>query len=976
MKKLILFLSLILILTTSCDQKKAYETVAKKDLNGYSYEEVTNDPFKARIYTLDNGLKVYLSKNTDEPRIQTLIAVRAGSKDEPRDNTGLAHYLEHMMFKGSSNFGTKDWEKEQVLLDSIHQLFEMHKMAATAEERKTIYSEIDRVSQEASTYAISNEYDKLVGALGASGTNAFTNYDMTCYVNEIPSNEVERFLKLEYDRFSNLQLRLFHTELETVYEEFNMYQDKGQMIVYNKLLGAMFQEHPYKISVIGLPEHLKTPSMNSVMEFQKYFYVPNNMAVCMVGDLDFEKTIQTVDKYFGQAKANPDLKHPEKIIEKPMSGIQTIEVATPDEEMIAVGYRSEGAGSKDALYLELISAILNNGKAGIIDLELIQKQKVLYLMAGSDMLKDYGVFVFMGMPREGQSLEEIGGLIQESIDQLKAGNFSDDLLEAVINNKKLQIIQTTDGRNGCYSFMDAFINEIPWQDYVSEVDEMSKVTKQELVEFANKFFAENYVTVYKRTGENTSKVAVDKPQITPITINRDDESDFARELLAMEVEPIEPVFVDFEKVINKKELKPGVDFYYTKNETNKIYSLNQFVNISKETDRKLELAFRYLPYLGTTNYSREELQLEMYKLAMYFGAQMMDNRAYVSIFGLDETMQQSLDLLQEILHNAVPDQDTYNNLVDDILKERANNKLNKGVILRNGMANYAKYGPSNPFTDVLSEAELRAIDPVELVDLVKRFTDYQHGYNYYGPEAEDKVANLLKNVKMPEQLIPVPEAKVYQELPMDKPTVYFVDYDMVQAEIMYLAKDGTFDPSLITDEMMFNLYYGTSMNSVVFQEIREARALAYSAACYVMNPSLKGRSTYIMGYVGTQADKMTTAMDAFKDLLTTMKSSEKAFAVAKENCINNLRTSRVTKSDIFWTYLRIKDMGLPMDFQKQQFEAVQKIELADIQSYFDQHIAPANYSILIIGKRSNIDFKYLGKIAEVKELSLQDVFAY
>lgn len=976
MKKTVSLLALIIIILSGCSEK-GHKTVSKKDAAGYNYEEVTNDPYRARIYTLGNGLKVYLSKNVDEPRVQTIFAVRAGAKEDPRDNTGLAHYLEHMMFKGTNNFGTINWEAEAVLLDSIHQLFELHKATDDPAARKAIYADIDRLSQAASLYAVSNEYDKLVSAIGASGTNAFTSYDMTCYINEIPSNEIERFLMIESDRFANLQLRLFHTELETVYEEFNMYQDMGGRLVVNKLFDALFAEHPYRIDVIGLPEHLKSPSMNSVMDFYRHYYVPNNMAVCMTGDLDYDATIKLIDQYFGQTEANPDLKHPERIVEKPLAETTSHEVSTPDQELVAVGYRSDNPIlSEETIYLELISAILRNGKAGIIDIDMIQKQKVLRMYAGHNQFKDYGIFLFQGYPREGQTLEEVTVLIQDVINKLKAGDFDDDLLQAVINNKKLSEIHSADSREACYEFMEAFINEIPWQDYISRIDRMSKITKQELVDFANKFFASNYVTVYKRTGENKDKVEVEKPHITPIAINRDDESAFAQQLLAMEVAPIEPVFTDFEQAIEKKEVKQGIDFYYTKNVDNGLYYLAQFADISNKTDKKLALAFRYLPYLGTSRYTPEELKLEIYKLAMSFSPYFSNNRAFINISGLDGTMNEAIALLQEILTEVVPDEEAYANLVDDIIKERQNSKLNKSTILRSGMVNYVKYGAENPFTDILSEEELRAIKPQELVDMIKSFAGYERSYVYYGPQEDKQMVAKINEINPGDELKATPAQKHYPELPMDKPMVYFVNYDMVQAEIMYLAKDGVFDPALSSLETLFDVYYGTSMNSVVFQEIREARGLAYSAYTYLANPSQKGYSTYIQGYVGTQADKMHIAMDAFSDLLTTMKTSEKAFSISKEYCINNIRTARIKKQDAFWVYQQMQDMGIPSDNQKRTYEQIQAMQLSDLESYFGQHISPAHYSVLIVGKRENIDFKYLNKIAQVKELSLEEVFGY
>lgn len=965
-----------LCLWIACSQEKEYRVLSQTDRNGYTYEEVTNDPFKARIYTLANGLKIYLSKNTDEPRIQTVIAVKVGAKDDPRDNTGLAHYLEHMMFKGTDHYGTSDWEKEKPLLDSIAGLFEAHKAAPTPELKKAIYQQIDATSQEAAKYAISNEYDKIIGAIGASGTNAFTSYDLTAYVNEIPANEIEKFFKLEYDRFSNLQLRLFHTELETVYEEFNMYQDMGSSRMWNKVFEGLFAEHPYKVDVIGLPEHLKNPSMNSVLAFQKQFYVPNNMAVLMSGDLDFESTIEIIDRYFGQMKPNENLRHPEPVAEAPLTDTKTFDVSTPDQERIAVGYRFGDAKSKEALYLDLIGSILYNGKAGLIDLDLMQQQKVLQLIAGAETLKDYGIFVFTGTPREGQTLEELGGLIQQEIQKLKAGEFDEGLLKAIVNNKKLSVIQTTDGREAAYQFLDAFINEMEWKDYISEIDEMAKITKADVVAFANTFFRDNYVTVYKRTGENKEKTVVDKPHITPIVINRDSESGFAQEIRAMKSDPIEPVFLDYAEILKKETLKDGIDFYYTENVSNKIYSLDQFVEISNTTDKKLALAFRYLPYLGTSEYTPEALKMEMYKLAMDFGTYATSGRSYVSLSGLDETLDRSLALMEEMMSDAVVNREAYDNLVNDIIKQRANAKLNKSQILRSGLVNYIKYGPKSAFTDILTETELKAIDPQELIDLIKQFSACKHGYFYYGPDPAPRISGLLKKLQTPAALKEVPPRVEYPELPMDKPVVYFADYDMVQAEIILLAKNRTFDPAMMPYESMFNSYYGAGMNSIVFQEIREARALAYSAFAYVSQPPRAGQSNYIQAYVGTQADKTASAINAFRDMLSTMARSEKAFELSKESVLNNMRSERITKSGIFWNYMSLKDRGIQYDIRKPVYETIQTMTLDDIQRYFDEYIQPANYSILLIGKRERIDFTYLKKIAEVKELSLEELFGY
>ncbi len=258
----------------------------------YKYAQLANDPLKSRIYTLSNGLTVHMAVNKDEPRIQTYIGVRVGSKDDPAQTTGLAHYFEHMMFKGTPNFGTMDWAKEKVLIDKIEALFESYRTTKDPEKRKQIYKEIDQVSFEASKLAIPNEYDKLMTAIGSNGTNAFTGNDYTAYVENIPSNQIENWAKIQQERFTTPVLRLFHTELETVYEEKNMSLTNDGRRANEAMMSALFPNHPYGTqTTLGDAEHLKNPSMKEINNFFKKYYVPNNMIVVMAGDFDPDQAI-------------------------------------------------------------------------------------------------------------------------------------------------------------------------------------------------------------------------------------------------------------------------------------------------------------------------------------------------------------------------------------------------------------------------------------------------------------------------------------------------------------------------------------------------------------------------------------------------------------------------------------------------------------------------------------------------------------
>ncbi|MDD3388171.1 MAG: insulinase family protein, partial [Prevotella sp.] len=177
----------------------------------YHYETVARDPMQSRIYTLDNGLKVYLSVNKEKPRLQTYIAVRTGSRNDPAETTGLAHYLEHVMFKGTTHFGTSNAAVEAPLLDSIQNRYEAYRRLTDPEARRKAYHGIDSLSHLAAQYNIPNEYDKLMAGLGSEGSNAYTSNDVTCYQEDIPSNEIDNWAKIQSDRFKNMVIRGFHT---------------------------------------------------------------------------------------------------------------------------------------------------------------------------------------------------------------------------------------------------------------------------------------------------------------------------------------------------------------------------------------------------------------------------------------------------------------------------------------------------------------------------------------------------------------------------------------------------------------------------------------------------------------------------------------------------------------------------------------------------------------------------------------------
>ena len=465
--------------------------------NEYRYETVPGDMMQTRIYTLENGLKVYLSANPEKPRIQTFIAVRTGSKNDPAETTGLAHYLEHLMFKGTKLFGTNNPEAEAPLLKDIKDRYESYRLLTDPDARKQAYHEIDSVSQLAAKYFIPNEYDKLMAAIGAEGTNAYTSNDVTCYTEDIPSNEIENWAKIQADRFQNMVIRGFHTELEAVYEEYNIGLSSDSRKLFATISKMLWPNHPYGLqTTIGTQEHLKNPSIVNIENYFNKWYVPNNVAICMAGDMDMDKTIAIIDKYFSSWKPAADVSQPKFAPLPPLTEPKDTTVIGQEAEQIWMAWRAKKANTLQADTLQLLEDVLSNGRAGLFDLDLNQTMKVQRANGGCELLHDHGAFFLMGTPKQGQSLDEVKTLMLSEIDKLKKGDFPDNLLPSIINNKKrshYQLLESNRGRADM--FVDAFINEVDWKQNVGRIDRISTISKQELIDFANRFFTNGYVSV-------------------------------------------------------------------------------------------------------------------------------------------------------------------------------------------------------------------------------------------------------------------------------------------------------------------------------------------------------------------------------------------------------------------------------------------------------------------------------------------------
>lgn len=948
----------------------------------YDYKSVDGDPMNTRIYTLDNGLKVYMTVNKEEPRIQTYIAVKVGAKNDPAEKTGLAHYFEHLMFKGTESFGTQNYALEKPLLDSIEAKFEYYDTLKDEAERTAVYAEIDSLSYEASKIAIPNEYDKLMAAIGARGTNAYTGYDMTVFTEDIPSNQVENWARIQADRFKHNVIRGFHTELEAVYEEKNMSLTNDNRKVVEAISNGLFANHPYgRQTVLGTQEHLKNPSITRIKEYYKNWYVPNNMAICLSGDFDPDAVIATIDKYFGDMVPNNNLKRLQYEPEKPIEAPIEKDVYGLESEYVALAWRFDGANSPQTDTLTILSAMLYNGYAGLFDINLNHAQRCLGASVSPYVQADYTQLILLAEPKEGQSLEEVRNLMLQQIELLKKGEFSDDLLEATINNYKRNQMRALESNSArANKYVDAFINDIPWDRSVGELDRLALLKKEDIVKFANAHLNDNYVVVNKLKGEDKSVRKIEKPRITSIFTNRDTASAFLKEIRATAVTPIEPVFVDYEKDLQKLESDKGLEVLYKQNTTNDLFNLVYSYKWGIDSDPMLGLAGDYIEYLGTDKYSAEQIKAKLYDLACDVNISVGSEEINVSISGLSENMKAAATLYEEMVSGFKGDEKVLENLKSDYKVYRANAKLNQGSNFT-ALQYYLIFGKENQFNTTFSNADLEKITSEQLLGKFNVLKEYEHEVLYYGPESADSVLSYIsREHKVADSLRKFEEGKKYMPQLVTENRVYIAPYNAKQIYMYSFSNRGEkYDLANYPVISLYNEYFGGGMNSVVFQEMREARGLAYSAeAAYAIRKLKKDQPCLFYTFIATQNDKMMDAITAFSEIINNMPQSEAAFAIAKENLLANLRTNRITKMAVLRDYLAARDLGIDFDRRKVLFEQAQTLTLADVIKFQQEVIKDRKYHLGILGDEKELDMKRLsdGTYGKVYRLTTEDIFGY
>lgn len=932
------------------------------------------DPFGFKSVTLQNGMTAILAKNDRKPRIQTYIVVRAGSIQDPANNTGLAHYLEHMLFKGGPKIGSLNWKKEKPLLEQIEKLYDVYGRERDEAKRKAIYAQIDKLSSEASTCA-NDEYWTLVRNMGASGTNAFTSNDITAYVSEIPSNMLERFLTLEFERFNEIALRRFHTELEAVYEEFNRAQNNDFRYAYECAMKSLYPTHPLGRAVIGLPEHLKNPSMSAIKSFFNRYYCGENMAVILSGDIDFDEAEALLNKTLGKLprrKISAETAQVPAYDPMPTTD-KVINITGPQQENVIIAYRLPR--SKDTEYLvDMMDSVLQNGKCGLLDVNISQKQKMQSIQCGMLSNEKEFVLMFIGAPLPGQKLDEVQKLILAEVEKLKAGKFEQSLLTAAVNNDRLSLMVAAEDHNQTARIaLNLFDLNRTMEDVLSDLDKGEKAAVAQVADFAKKNLKHS-VTVFKRNGKPENRVQAVKPPITPVKIPTE-ASPFSRELLKIPAgAPSELQKVDYSELKHCEN-----NSYVIENKQNERFTFSIVFPVGSYHNKMWDLALSYAHYLGTEKRSAEAFKRELYNLALDISFNCGTHTSSITLSGLERNKKAGLELLAEFLFSAKSDPATYQKLVARILQARANAKKNPQNVL-SAATTYAVYGGAdNPALYDLTEAELKAVDPAELTAMLQHFAGFEpkdfvsYGKKDAKPESEffateygKKMLEKSGSVKRDQA---APPAKKFQIKPAETDTVYFVrDENSSQMLIHLVRPDEITIPGKTALARILSRYAG----QLSFTELREKQSLGYVAQAYYTVPGIAPDNYSMFAVIlGTQPDKLEMAMKSVKAFADAIPADKGLFTASKANILSQLRSARILPENLYGTKKYLERMKRPLDLTQQEYKEISSMTPEQFFHKLKTHTTRGKNIWIIVG---NVDPEKLKPYGKIVELTKEQVF--
>ncbi len=935
-----------------------------------------SENLKLKTFTLDNGLTVYLNQDHSIPNVLGAVIIKTGGKYDPSNHTGTSHYLEHMMFKGTDKLGTIDFEKENIILDKISNKYEELSQTTDNEQRKQIQSDINKLSLEAGKFAIPNELDRLLDQIGSSKVNAFTSDEIVAYFNIFPKNQIEKWLILYSHRFKYPVFRLFQSELETVFEEKNMYNDEFATGLMELFFRNMYKKHPYGTqTVIGTAEHVKSPSLPNMRKMFETYYVANNMALVLTGNFDVEEIVPLIQKYFGEWKSGTVPEFP-SYAEDPFKGVERVKVRMSPIKIGALGFRTVPTNHKDEIILDVCTQLLSNSsKTGYLD-KLSTSGKLMEVVCFNDVRNDYGAMMVLIIPKIiGQSLKKAEKLVFKEIEKLYTEEIDDQYLEAIkLNIVKEHHEELENPTNRAFVIGQLFTSGKTWEDVIKYPELIAAVTKEDIRRVASQYFSENYFALYSKMGF-PKKEKLEKPGFDPIIPeNAEAKSEFAKEFEAYKDGKPEPEFINFEKDLNIKDMDNGLTYFYVKNKTNDIFNLKMKFKVGKYSDSRYDELAEYLSLVGTQELKSEDFNKALQAIGCNIDVDVDNNFFIISVSGLDKYFKESMRLVFSFIASPENDKSKLKQLQQNAVFLRKYESSSPDE-LGSALFEYGVYGENSSYLRRSTAKQVSNLKIEELLDLFKGVIKYDCNIHYSGTLSFDEYLNYFESSFKHEK------CKTEKEFPIVLPrqeysenTILFLnDPKSLQSKIYFYVGGNVNNQNERAVATAFNQYFGTGMSALVFQEIREFRSMAYSAYAVYRNGSNLSEKGYLQAFVGTQADKTIDAVYIMDSLISKMPEKAGRMPNIVSALLQSINSGKpewrnLSETVEAWILQKYKE-----DPRILQFEIFNSIDFKDIIVFYQNNIQKRPRLITIVGNKEKINFKELEKFGKIIELDKKQI---